>query len=188
MSAEHPPDSEPPAEPAQDTEPGVPAAAPPLDGVDLARAALTQAREEARRRSRGPRATAKSTAPRAPTAPGGEPISVASVLESLVEQRGWQVPTAVGSVMDRWPEIVGAEIAAQTQPVSYDDAVLVVQASSTAWATQLRLLAPQILRRLNTEIGHGSVRRLDVRAPSGPSWRHGKLRISDGRGPRDTYG
>ncbi|MGQ0625298.1 MAG: DUF721 domain-containing protein [Sporichthyaceae bacterium] len=156
--------------------------------MDLARAALVAAREQARRRSRDPRSPRTRTPPSTPVTAGGDPLPVADALQALVAQRGWQVPTAIAGVMDRWADVVGAEVAAQTQPVSYDDAVLTVQASSTAWATQLRLLAPQILRRLNAEVGQGSVRRLHVRAPSGPSWRHGKLRVSDGRGPRDTYG
>jgi predicted nucleic acid-binding Zn ribbon protein len=32
------------------------------------------------------------------------------------------------------------------------------------------------------------VRTLVIRGPSGPDWRHGALRVTGGRGPRDTYG
>jgi len=50
------------------------------------------------------------------------------------------------------------------------------------------LIAPDIIRRINVELGHGSLKRLDVRGPVGPNWTHGRLRVRDGRGPRDTYG
>lgn len=102
--------------------------------------------------------------------------------------RGWQVPAAVVGVLDRWPQIVGEAIAARTQPESFLDGVLTVRASSTAWASQLRLVAADIVRSLNVELGHGTVTRLDVRGPTGPTWSHGPLRVRDGRGPRDTYG
>jgi predicted nucleic acid-binding Zn ribbon protein len=117
-----------------------------------------------------------------------DPQLFAAALEGLVAEQGWTVPVAVVGAMDRWPQIVGPDIAARTEPVSFGEGVLVVRAASTAWATQLRLIAPDIVRRLNTELGHGTVTRLDIRGPSGPSWIHGLLRVRDGRGPRDTYG
>jgi predicted nucleic acid-binding Zn ribbon protein len=63
-----------------------------------------------------------------------------------------------------------------------------VRTDSTAWATQLRLLAPTVVRRLNEELGHGTVTAIDVQGPHGPSWKKGRLTSRDGRGPRDTYG
>jgi predicted nucleic acid-binding Zn ribbon protein len=62
-----------------------------------------------------------------------------------------------------------------------------VAADSTAWATQLRLLAPSLVRRLAEDLGGETVRRVTVQGPSAPSWKRGKLRVR-GRGPRDTYG
>ena len=53
----------------------------------------------------------------------------------------------------------GRELAAHCAPVSFDDGELVVQADSTAWATQLRLLAATLVRRLNEELGDGTVAR-----------------------------
>jgi predicted nucleic acid-binding Zn ribbon protein len=91
-------------------------------------------------------------------------------------------------VVDRWPELVGHQIAARTRAEALTDGVLLVRAESTAWATQLRLMAADIVRRLNVELGHGTVTRLDVRGPAAPSWTRGPLRTSDSRGPRDTYG
>ena len=62
-----------------------------------------------------------------------------------------------------------------------------MRADSTAWATQVRLLAPTLLRRLAEELGEGVVERVAVGGPVGPSWRKGLRRVP-GRGPRDTYG
>ena len=74
------------------------------------------------------------------------------------------------------------------QPTSFADGKLVVRTDSTAWATQLRLLAPTLVRRLNEELGHGSVTLIEVEGPNLPTWKKGRLSSRDGRGPRDTYG
>ncbi|MGI8523414.1 MAG: DUF721 domain-containing protein, partial [Nocardioides sp.] len=108
-------------------------------------------------------------------------------LDRLVAERGWATDAAVGAVMGRWPSIVGPEVAAHATPVSYEDGELVVQADSTAWATQIKLLAPALLARLADELGAGIVASVTVRAPSGPSWKRGRRSVR-GRGPRDTYG
>ena len=63
-----------------------------------------------------------------------------------------------------------------------------VRTDSTAWATQLRLLAPTVVRRLNEELGHGTVALIEVAGPHLPSWKKGPRSVRDGRGPRDTYG
>ena len=62
------------------------------------------------------------------------------------------------------------------------DGELAVTAESTAWATQVRLLAPQLVRRLNAELGDGTVRRVKVRGPAPPRQRGG-WRVPGGRGP-----
>ena len=90
--------------------------------------------------------------------------------------------------------MVGRDVAQHVRPVSYvrDDGEpggrLVVQTDSTAWATQMRLLAPTVVRRLNEELGDGTVRVIDVQGPNVPSWKRGRRSVRDGRGPRDTYG
>ncbi len=155
--------------------------------MDLARAALAAARRQAKdRRTEPARGRRRYQEP----APGADrdPRPFGAVIDDLVSARGWSLPAAASGAMDRWPQIVGADVAAHTTPESFADGILSVRASSTAWATQLRLMAPQIVHRLNVELGHGSVQRLAVRGPAAPSWSKGPLRVRDGRGPRDTYG
>ena len=91
----------------------------------------------------------------------------------------------------RWTEIVGGDLAAHTRPGGLAEGELTVTADSTAWATQLRLLASQLVRRLNAVLGEGVVRQVRVRGPAsaaGPARRPGQWRVRGGRGPRDTYG
>ena len=51
----------------------------------------------------------------------------------------------------------------------------------------IRLLAPALVRRLNAELGDGSVTRVKIRGPA-TQRRPGQWRTRDSRGPRDTYG
>ena len=47
---------------------------------------------------------------------------------------------------------------------------------------------PDVVRRLNEELGHGTVVLIEVAGPHLPSWKKGPRSVRDGRGPRDTYG
>lgn len=162
-------------------------------GVDLARVALRAARERAR--ARGSAARQRRQARRGglrsgARADGRDPVSLGSAVHGLITERGWETPTAVGGVMGRWPELVGPEVARHCQPLRYDEEkrVLTVRCDSTAWATQLRLLAPHLVARLNQSVGQGSVRAIQVRGPGGQPRSPGPLRAPGSRGPGDTYG
>jgi predicted nucleic acid-binding Zn ribbon protein len=116
-----------------------------------------------------------------------DPQPLASAIGGLLDTEGWQQRAAMGSVFGRWAEIVGADLAAHTRPDSFADGELAVTADSTAWATQVRLLATMLVKRLNTELGDGSVRRVKVRGPAPPRQRGG-WRVPGSKGPGDTYG
>jgi predicted nucleic acid-binding Zn ribbon protein len=176
------------------------------DDADLARAAreaLARAKADALAKGKRParpaaqkpeRDASADSAParrpgRRPRRDDPEPLNAA--IGGLIDARGWREAAAVGSVFGRWAEIVGPDLAEHTRPESLADGELTVTADSTAWATQVRLLAAHLVRRLNDELGGGSVRRVRVRGPAGaagPARRPGEWRVRGGRGPRDTYG
>jgi predicted nucleic acid-binding Zn ribbon protein len=117
-----------------------------------------------------------------------DPALLGPEVDKLVSQSGWERDVAVHGVFGRWASIVGEEVAAHCTPESYDDGKLRVRTDSTAWATQLKLLVPNVVRRMNEELGHGTVLVIDVIGPDAPSWTKGRRTVRDGRGPRDTYG
>ena len=116
-----------------------------------------------------------------------DPQQLTNTLGRLMRDQGWEVDVAVHGVMARWPSIVGPEMASHCKPESYTDTELTVRTDSTAWATQVRLLATMLVKRLNTELGDGSVRRVKVRGPAPPRQRGG-WRVPGSKGPGDTYG
>lgn len=165
------------------------------DRVRRAAEALAAAKADARARGDLPGKTDEAERSGGAQAPGPErgrprrddPQLLGQAIGGLLDQQGWQQRAAVGSVFGRWAEIVGRDLAAHTQPDAFADGELAVTADSTAWATQVRLLAPQLVRRLNAELGDGTVRRVKVRGPQAPRQRGG-WRVPGSRGPRDTYG
>jgi predicted nucleic acid-binding Zn ribbon protein len=161
------------------------------DGLDLARQ-LTRATASSSPAARK-RRKKKDAAPRDPTFSGAHPDDrdpqlLGDQVERMVAERGWELELRVRGVFARWPELVGAEIGAHCTPETFADGQLVVRTDSTAWATQLTLLAPALVRRLNEELGDGTVTVIDVLGPHVPSWTKGRRRTRDSRGPRDTYG
>jgi predicted nucleic acid-binding Zn ribbon protein len=116
-----------------------------------------------------------------------DPMLLGGALADLVSQREWTRTLDAAGLEPRWSQIVGPEIAAHCRPDRLEDGVLTCIAESTAWATQVRLMQRAVLGRITAEVGPDVVRRLVVRGPSSPDWRHGPLRVK-GRGPRDTYG
>jgi predicted nucleic acid-binding Zn ribbon protein len=163
------------------------------DGLDLARAA---ARAAAANPGAAParRRTSSSFRKRTRTTSSGarpddrDPQLLEQAMGRLIANHGWEVDLRVQGVFGRWAELVGSEVADHCTPESFDDGRLVVRTDSTAWATQLKLLAPSIVRRLNEDLGHGTVTVIEVLGPHLPSWTKGRLSSRDGRGPRDTYG
>ena len=197
-----------PPTPAGDTAPesGRPGAG---RGYDLAKAALEAARmrnaagrKPGAARGAAARAGAKDAAAgrgrvagrmarRRWSGPGADaardPQRIGDTVTAWVKRTGGAKEIAKATLVTRWAQIVGSGIAQHCEPVSLVDGELLVQAESTAWATQLRMLAPQLVARINAEVGRGTVAKLRARGPAGPSWRFGNRHVS-GRGPRDTYG
>jgi len=116
-----------------------------------------------------------------------DPQPLGAVLDKLVKARGWQQPAAEATVFGAWERVVGPEVAQHSRPVKLENGELTVEARSTAWATQLRLLAGSLLQQIAREVGHNVVRKLHIHGPAAPSWSRGPRRVR-GRGPRDTYG
>ncbi len=165
------------------------------DGLDLARSITRATTGRTPRSGSRPRKRRSSDDARSPRgAVSGaypderDPQLLDTTVARVVADRGWELELRVRGVFARWPELVGPDVGGHTTPESFADGRLIVRTDSTAWATQLRLLAPAVLRRLNQELGDGTVTVLEVLGPRGPSWKKGLRSVRDGRGPRDTYG
>lgn len=156
-------------------------------GLEAARAVAARYRSGQQRSRRLPRAS-RETQVSGAHPDGRDPALLGAAVDKLVNDSGWGTDVAVRGVFARWPAIVGDEVAAHCSAQGFTEGKLVVRTDSTAWATQLKLLAPTLVRRLNEELGHGTVAQIVVQGPDTLSWRRGRRSVRDGRGPRDTYG
>ncbi|MEU9983728.1 DUF721 domain-containing protein [Streptomyces sp. NPDC050856] len=101
---------------------------------------------------------------------GRAPVGLAGAFQSLLADRGWDVPAAGGSIVDRWPDIatsVAPKLAAHTTGVAFDPETgqLDLLPDSPAYATQLRLMTPRIITAANEQASAAAVRTIRVRQP-----------------------
>ena len=141
---------------ARGDRPGVGAGAAPVKVPDIERSAATPP---------GTQSAAWSARPRR-----DDPQPLNAAVGGLLSARGWRQRAAVGAVFGDWPQIVGPQLATAHQARGFDNGELTVTADSDAWAAQVRLMAPQLIKRLAEELGHGTVRQIRVRGrqPRGP--------------------
>lgn len=90
------------------------------------------------------------------------PPPVGEALGDLVRRRGWARRLEGAKVHERWEEIAGEQIAGHVRPVRLHGGVLVLEADSAAWATQVRYLAGDLLRRAGEVLGDGQVASVTV--------------------------
>ncbi|MFC4111097.1 DUF721 domain-containing protein [Nonomuraea zeae] len=160
---------------------------PTARGAAMAREKLAQAKADAAKRGQLPRREPRRKAA-GPRREAGDPQLFGRAISDLLADRGWERSAAVGGVFGRWIDIVGPDLAAHTKPESFEDGEVLIAADSTAWATQVRLLARTLVRRLNEELGDGTVTKVKVRGPQNAPRPTGGLRVTGSRGPGDTYG
>ncbi|WP_296666419.1 DciA family protein [Demequina sp.] len=166
----------------------------PADAAKQARDAMERARRAAR--ERGARRTSASQGRKqreerkrgsSPYAGGRDPLPMSDAVDTLLRRMGWTEQIEVSSVTARWREVIGDRIADHCEPLGFEDGILTVKATSTAWATQLQMMNGQIRHRINEEFGRDIVKELKVLGPTARSWTKGPRTVK-GRGPRDTYG
>lgn len=137
-----------------------------VSGADLARVALHQAREAAKQRG------AQTRAPRRPKhvtlqRDRRDPAGFATVIQSLMAERAWDLPSAGGNILDRWPDIAAAiapNLATHATAVSFhpDTGRLDLRPDSPAYGTQLRLFTNRIITAANEQAGTTAVREVRV--------------------------
>jgi len=94
------------------------------------------------------------------------PTRLSDALTEWVRRAGLVRRMDLARSVDEWPERVGPQIAAVTRPESVSpDGLLRVRVASAAWATELSLMTPRILARLNAGRA-GRIR--DIRWIAGP--------------------
>jgi predicted nucleic acid-binding Zn ribbon protein len=95
-------------------------------------------------------------------------------LRQVTARLGLPAPDVLGQVFARWEELVGVDVAAHAVPKTLRDGVLTVAVDHPAWASSLRLLSADLLRRLAAATGEGTVTELVVTVAGSRSRKAGK--------------
>jgi predicted nucleic acid-binding Zn ribbon protein len=79
-----------------------------------------------------------------------KPVPLATALDAWIAQSGLARRLQMAEVVAGWAELVGPQIAAVTRALSVTpDGTLMVRVASHTWATELGLMTPRILARVN---------------------------------------
>jgi predicted nucleic acid-binding Zn ribbon protein len=78
------------------------------------------------------------------------PATIAEALKSYLAKSGFARRLQQAGVIEEWAALVGPQIASVTEPESVTpDGVLRVRVATAPWATELGLMTPRILAKLN---------------------------------------
>ena len=79
-----------------------------------------------------------------------KPAALGEALTAWITRNGMIKRFDLVAAVDSWPDAVGPQVSAVTRAVAVTpDGTLVVRVATHAWATELGLMAPRILTRLN---------------------------------------
>ena len=83
-------------------------------------------------------------------------------LDELLRRAGGSNARATAAVWAHWDDAVGSAVAAHARPLSVKGTTLLIAVDSPAYATQLRLLGPQLIQRLAQFGGAEAVSAIEV--------------------------
>ncbi len=98
------------------------------------------------------------------------PVPFRRTLERLLAGLGAPDIDSTTLVIERWPEVVGEELATHVRAVAVRGSELVVGVDDPAWASQVAWLEARLLERIDALVGPGTITAVRVRVEprSGP--------------------
>jgi predicted nucleic acid-binding Zn ribbon protein len=93
--------------------------------------------------------------------PRSRPTPLGDLLAGVLADAGIADRVEQAAVVPEWGSLVGAQIAAVTEPMSVTgDGTLFVAVATNAWMNELSLLEPELLRALNARAGRLPIQRI----------------------------
>jgi predicted nucleic acid-binding Zn ribbon protein len=90
-----------------------------------------------------------------------KPESVGTVVADFLARRGLRDRVEQAGIIPEWPQLVGDQIAAVSEPRSISaNGTLFVAVSTNAWMNELSLLEPELLRSLNAKSARVPIKRI----------------------------
>ena len=79
----------------------------------------------------------------------GEPEAIGSILEMLRTTTDFGKQLDQAQIWERWPEVVGVELAEHSKPAGVRDSTLTVEVENAIWMHRLSYCKPDLLARIN---------------------------------------
>lgn len=90
-----------------------------------------------------------------------KPKKLGDVMGEMLSTAGISDRIAQASIIPDWSKLVGPQIAKVTDPLSITrQGTLFVAVTTNAWMTELSLMEPELLRRLNERAGRLQVKKI----------------------------
>jgi len=91
----------------------------------------------------------------------GSPTPISDVLKRFLTSRGLDARVERAQVLVEWATLVGPQIASVTAPRQVtEDGTLFVGVKTHGWMTELSMMEPALLARINGREGRGAIRQI----------------------------
>jgi hypothetical protein len=97
-----------------------------------------------------------------------DPEHIGTILKQLFSEQEWEEQLKASLTLLQWQEVVGTQIARQSQPEYLKDGILHVRVENSVWLNHLRFLGEELRHKLNKKLSSSSVEISEIRFRQGP--------------------
>ena len=83
-----------------------------------------------------------------------------NILNQVIKELGIEKPIIKYKALSLWPEAVGERISEVTEPCRLNNGKMFIKVKNDAWRNELVFHKPEIIRKINDELGSRVVRDL----------------------------
>jgi predicted nucleic acid-binding Zn ribbon protein len=87
-------------------------------------------------------------------------ISLKHILDKTLKSQGIDKRLQQENAVLHWEDIVGKKIANAAKAVRIDRGTLLVEVKSSAWKHQIQMLKPDIIKKINAQLGADTVKNI----------------------------
>jgi predicted nucleic acid-binding Zn ribbon protein len=87
-----------------------------------------------------------------------KPLRLSSTLAILLKARGMEARLSQYRILGKWEKTVGRVISSHARPSAVRNGKLFLTVDSPAWMQQLSMLKPEIIEKVNRELGNETIR------------------------------
>jgi len=90
-------------------------------------------------------------------------ISLKHILDKTLKSQGMDKRIQQENAVIHWEDIVGKKIAQASKAVRIDRGTLLIEVKSSAWKHQIQMLKPEIIKKINAQLGADTVKNIRFR-------------------------